>query len=466
MADAHLSHGLKVRHLTMMGLGSAIGAGLFVGTGKAISAAGPAVLISYAIAGLVVVIVMSLLGEMAAAMPSSGAFSTYAEKGIGNWAGFAIGWTYWFMLIMVLGVEILAATTIISTWAPSISPWIIASTLIALFTVINLFGVKQFGEMEFWFALIKVLAIIAFLVVGVLLIAGIISGPDGMGLSRLIEGPGGFFPTGASGVAAGLLAVMFAFGGIEIITIAAAEATNPQDSIKRATASIMWRILVFYVGSVLVMLMVLPWNDPDLAEGSFVAVLNVAHIPGASGIMEGVIVVALLSAFNAQIYATSRMAYSLSERGVGPKALMKVSGRNVPLIAVLISVFFSYVAVIAHTLDSSGTVMVTLLDAVGACLLIIWFFIALAQIRLRKTFERDGKLHMRTWLHPWLGIFVMFMLVGFGILMLFDDVGRKNLLFGVAIFCTVVVVYFVRRIFTKGTTPQDGLEAPANGQKQ
>lgn len=446
MSNTALSHGLKVRHLTMMGLGSAIGAGLFVGSGNSIAAAGPGVLISYAIAGLVVVVVMALLGELASARPSSGAFSTYAAQGVGRWAGFAIGWMYWFMLIMVLGVEILAATEIISGWT-SLPQWILAVVLIFAFAALNLFGVKQFGELEFWFASIKVAAIIGFLVIGVLMVLGVIDAPSGAGLARLVEGDGGFFPRGAAGVAAGLLSVMFAFGGIEIITIAAAESTNPHESIRRATFSIMWRILFFYVGSVLIMLLVLPWNDPALKEGAFVAVLERANIPGAATVMEAVIVIALLSAFNAQIYATSRMAYSLSERGDGHSVLLKVSRTSVPYVAVLISVFFALVAVAANALDSQGRVMGALLDAVGATLLIVWVFIAISQIRLRKELEADGTLRLRTWAHPWLGIFALVSIAAFALLMLFDPVGRGTLLLACGVFALIIVVYFVRARF-------------------
>ena len=444
MSSQELTAGLKVRHLTMMGLGSAIGAGLFVGTGKAISTAGPAVLISYLLAGAMVIIVMMLLAEMASAMPSSGAFSTYADHGVGRWAGFAIGWNYWFMLIMVLGVEILAATEIIAGWIPTVPSWLIATVLIVIFALINLVGVKSFGEMEFWFAAIKIGAIIAFLVVGALLVTGVIPAPEGVGLAKLFTGEGGFAPRGMAGIAAGLLAVMFAFGGIEIITIAAAESTNPSDSIRRATTSIMWRILVFYVGSVLVMLMVLPWNDPALVEGSFVAVLNVANIPGAAILMEVVIVVALLSAFNAQIYGTSRMAYSLSQRGDGAQALLKVSKNHVPYVAVLVSVFFALVAVGANALEFTGSVMGTLLDAVGATLLIIWVFIAIAQIRMRRQLEEGGQLRLRTPWHPVLGFIAIGAIGAFSILMLFDPDGRRNLLLTLFIFAVIVGIFFLR----------------------
>lgn len=442
MSDQSLRHGLKVRHLTMMGLGSAIGAGLFVGSGNAIQSAGPAVLVSYIVAGVVVVIIMSLLGELASARPSSGAFSTYAEQGIGRWAGYAVGWAYWFMLIMVLGVEILAATTIMAGWI-NIPQWLIAGVLIALFAAVNLVGVRQFGELEFWFAAIKVAAIIGFLVVGVLIVTGVISAGPNVGVGQLVAGDGGFAPRGAAGVAAGLLAVMFAFGGIEIITIAAAEATNPQSAIRRATISIMWRILFFYIGSVVVMLAVVPWNDLQFEQGGFVAVLNRANIPYASGLMEAVIVVALLSAFNAQLYATSRMAFSLAQRGEGPAVLLRLSGRDVPWIAVMVSIVFSVLAVTAHALDTQGRVMGTLLDAVGAFLLIIWVFIAVSQIRLRPQLEREGSLKMRTWAYPWLAIGALVSITAFIVLMLFDANGRQNLSFALVMFAMICGTYVI-----------------------
>ncbi len=446
MQQESLSSGLKVRHLTMMGLGSAIGAGLFVGSGKSIAAAGPGVLVSYALAGVVVVSVMFLLGELASAKPSSGAFSTYAHEGIGPWAGFAVGWTYWFMLIMVLGVELLAASAIISGWVP-LPQWAISLALIAVFACVNLFGVKHFGELEFWFAAIKVGAIVSFLAVGVLALMGVISTPDGAGLARLFTSEGGFFPTGAAGVAAGLLAVMFAFGGIEIITIAAAEASDPHESIRKATISIVGRVLTFYFGSALVMLCILPWNDPSLEQGAFVAVLDALRFPTASGLMEIVIVIALLSAFNAQIYGTSRMAYSLATKGEGHAALLKVSGRGVPVTALLVSVAFSVVAVVCHMIEPHLAGI--LLDAVGATLLIIWAIIAISQIRLRPTYEAQAILRLRTWWHPWLGRLTVLAILGFAVLMLFDSTSRRNLILAVGIFGFVVAIYFVRQSMSR-----------------
>lgn len=380
-----LGHGLKVRHLTMMGLGSAIGAGLFLGTGVGIAKAGPAVLISYILAGAVVVFVMRMLGEMGAAIPASGSFSHYARLGIGEWAGFVMGWLYWFMLIMVLGAEITGASAIVNDWVPSIPQWVVALVFVVFFAVVNLAKVSNFGEFEFWFAAIKVTVIIAFLVIGVLLVFGILPDTDPVGTSNLF-GQGGFMPNGLSGIAAGLLVVAFAFGGIEIVTIAAAESENPERSIAVAVRSVVWRISVFYIGAISIMVLVLPWNDPELESGPFVAVLNKANIPGVAGFMELVVVVALLSAFNANIYGTSRMAFSLSRRGDGPAFMAKLSSTGVPTNAVLLSVFFGFVSVLLNWLLPDDLLGI-LLNAVGAALLVIWIFIVVSHLRLRKQLE-------------------------------------------------------------------------------
>lgn len=443
MTTEHLANGLKVRHLTMMGLGSAIGAGLFLGTGQGIKAAGPAVLVSYMIAGLLVVMLMRMLAEMAAAMPSSGAFSMYAEIGIGRWAGFTMGWLYWIMLVMVLGVEITGASQIVHGWLPGVPQWLVALVVVVFFAVVNLSGVRSFGEFEFWFAAIKVAAICAFLVVGVLLLTGLVDVPSAVGIGPMLD-DGGFAPTGVSGIAAGLLAVVFAFGGIEIVTIAAAEAEDPQRSIARAAASTVWRILLFYIGSVAVMVLVLPWDSPQLLQGPFVAVLEFAGLEGAATIMEVVVVIALLSAFNANVYGTSRMIFSLSQRGDGAQVFLHVSPRGVPDVAVWTSVFFGLVSV-ALNAWLPDAILGILLNAVGATLLVMWLLIAVSQLRLRPRLEEQGLLTVRMWGYPYLTWATIVALVGVAVLMLFDDTARRQLAATSGLVAVVVVSYLVRR---------------------
>lgn len=418
-----------------MGLGSAIGAGLFLGTGVGISIAGPAVLISYLLAGLVVVFVMRMLGEMGAAIPASGSFSHYARLGIGEWAGFVMGWLYWFMLILVLGAEITGASAIVSGWLPSVPQWAVTLVFVTFFAVVNLAKVSNFGEFEFWFAAIKVTVIIGFLIIGVLLVFGLLPDTEPVGLTNLL-GHGGFMPTGIEGVAAALLVVAFAFGGIEIVTIAAAESRHPEHSIAIAVRTVVWRISVFYLGSIAVMVLVLPWNSADLHAGPFVAVLNQAHIPYVSGFMELVVVLALLSAFNANIYGTSRMAYSLARRDDGPKLLAKLSHTGVPTNAVLLSVFFGFVSVLLNWL-LPDTLLGILLNAVGAALLVIWVFIVVSQLRLRPRLEREGRLTIRMWLFPYLSYLTLVLLGAFVVLMLFDTSARNQLISTTVLFLII-----------------------------
>lgn len=422
----------------MMGLGSAIGAGLFLGTGVGIAKAGPAVLISYVIAGFVVVCVMRMLGEMGAALPASGSFSHYARIGIGEWAGFVMGWLYWFMLIMVLGAEITGASAIVNDWLPGVPQWVIALVFVTFFAVVNLAKVSNFGEFEFWFAALKVAAIIGFLVVGVLLVFGLLPDTDPVGFTNLL-GEGGFMPNGFSGIAAGLLVVAFAFGGIEIVTIAAAESEDPERSIATAVRTVMWRISVFYIGAIGIMVLVLPWNDPELQDGPFVAVLEKANLPYVAGLMELVVVIALLSAFNANVYGTSRMAFSLARRNDGPKALATLSKTGVPTNAVLLSVFFGFVSVLLNWLLPDDLLGI-LLNAVGAALLVIWVFIVIAHLRLRPKLEREGKLTVRMWLFPYLSYLTLALLAGFVVLMAFDEDAREQLISTAVLFLVILAL--------------------------
>jgi aromatic amino acid permease len=390
-----------------------------------------------------------MLAEMASAMPASGSFSVYAEAALGRWAGFTLGWLYWFTLIMVLGVEVTGVARIVTGWAPGVPQWSVALVVVALFAVVNLSGVRQFGELEFWFASIKVAAIVLFLVVGVLLVLGWLPGTDPVGTTHLL-GDGGFAPQGIGGIVAGLLVVLFAFGGIEIVTIAAAEARDPQRAVARATRTILWRILLFYVGSVAIMVLVLPWDAPALREGPFVAVLDLAGLPGAARVMEVVVVIALLSAFNANVYATSRMAFSLAGRGDGPAVLRKVSRREVPWVAVLVSVALGVVAVGLNWLLPE-TLLGILLNAVGAALLVVWVLVAVSQLRLRPRIEAEARergeaLTVRMWGYPWLTWATLAALAGVVVLMLTDGSARGQLLSTAGLVAVIVGIYAITAV--------------------
>ena len=434
-ASTGLRRGLKTRHLTMMGLGSAIGAGLFLGTGVGIQAAGPAVVIAYMIAGAITVCIMQMLAEMVAARPSSGTFSTYAEQAFGAWAGFAVGWLYWFMMIMIMAVEITGASRIVAGWF-GVSPWIPALVAIVFFTVINFAAVRKFGEFEFWFALIKVAVIIAFLALGVALWLGLLPASGFVGFDNIAEV--GFMPNGFGGVATALLAVAFAFGGIEMVTIAAAESEDPEVAVHSAIRSIMWRIGVFYIGSVVLITLLLPYSEiggADVAaESPFTAVLQLANIPGAVGIMEAVIVVALLSACNTQIYGSSRFLHNLAHRCDAPVFFQATDSRGVPMRAVVLSVFFGFVAVALQYWNPPG-LLPFLLNAVGGCLIVLWFAIAFSFLRLHPRLVASGEItHVRMWsprVLPWATIALAACIVA---LMLTTAEGRFQM------FAVVVVV--------------------------
>ncbi|MGW1765195.1 amino acid permease [Streptomyces sp. NPDC002073] len=439
-----LSHGLKQRHLTMLGLGGVIGAGLFVGSGAGISVAGPGIIVSYLLAGTLAMLVMRMLGEMSAAMPASGSFSVHAERALGRWAGFSVGWLYWFLLVVVLAVEATGAAKIANGWLPGVPQWTWVLIFMVVFTVSNLAAVRNFGEFEFWFAALKVGAIVLFLVLGGLAIAGLLPDTDPIGLANL-TGQGGFLPHGWSGVISGVLAVVFAFGGLEVVTIAAAESDDPARAVARAVRSAVWRILFFYVGSMLVIVTLLPWNTAKPDESPYVAVLDSIGVGSAGQIMNVVVFVALLSALNANLYGSSRMVFSLAERGEAPQALLKVSGGGVPRRAVFASVAFGFVSVVLNLLWPE-TVFLYMLNAVGAVLLFVWALIAVSQLMLRRRIERETpeRLVLRMWAFPYLTWAALAAMAVVLVLMLFDDSARPQLLWSGGATAAVLAVAFVR----------------------
>ena len=400
--DASLTHGLKQRHLSMIALGGVIGAGLFVGSGAGIAAAGPSIVLAYTLSGLLVMLVMRMLGEMSAAYPSSGSFSAHAERAFGPWAGFTAGWSFWILLCTAVGLEGIGAAKIVTGWLPGTPEWAWVALFMVVFCVTNLAAVKNFGEFEFWFAALKVGAIGLFLILGALAIAGVLPGTDAPGTAHL-TGRGGLFPGGGEGLVVGLLASVFAYGGLETVTIAAAESEDPVRGVASAVRTAMWRIALFYIGSMAVIVTLVPWDSKAVVEkGPYVAALDELGIPGAGQLMNVVVLIALLSAMNANVYGSSRIAYSLVERGLGPRTLGRVFG-GVPRVAVLASSVFGFVCVVLSYWRPDD-VFAWLLNMIGAVILVVWGFIAVSQLRLRRALEREApeRLAVRTWAFPYL----------------------------------------------------------------
>ncbi|MEU6209841.1 amino acid permease [Streptomyces sp. NPDC047023] len=438
-----LKAGLKNRHLSMIAIGGVIGAGLFVGSGGGIAKAGPAILISYALVGAMVVFVMRMLGEMAAASPNSGSFSAYADRALGRWAGFSIGWLYWFFWVVVLAVEATAGAAILENWIPAVPQWAWALIVMAVLTVTNLGSVASYGEFEFWFAGIKVVAIGAFVVIGMLAVFGVLPGSDnpGAGFAHLTDA-GGFFPNGYGAVLTGVLMVVFSFMGSEIVTLAAGESENPRKAVTQATNSVIWRIGVFYLGSIFVVLTLLPWNDKSITEkGSYVAALDSIGIANAGTIMEVIVLTAVLSCLNSGLYTASRMAFSLGERGDAPKAFAKVNAKGVPVAAILGSTVFGFVAVYFNY-AFKDTVFNFLLNSSGAIALFVWLVICFTQLKMRGILVREApeKLTVKMWLFPWLtwatAALIMFV-IGY---MFVDDANREVVTLSTLVAGIVVLV--------------------------
>jgi GABA permease len=400
-----LSRSLRPRHVTMITIGGIIGAGLFVGSSAAIAAAGPAILVTYALTGFLVLLIMRMLGEMAVGMPHIRSFTEFARVGLGNWAGFSVGWLYWYFWVIVIPVEAIAGATIIEAWVP-LPAWQIGLGLMAVMTAVNLLSARAYGEFEFWFASIKVTAIIAFILVAAAHAFGFRS-PTGPAFSYLLA-DGGFAPHGALASLAAVTTVIFSMVGAEIVTIAAVESTEPARAVARMTSSVVGRILVFYIGSILMVLCVVPWNLVVPGQSPFTLALDTMHIPYASTIMAWIILTAVLSCLNSAFYVCSRVLFVLAAHGDAPRWLVKTNRRHVPARSVLLASVAGFAGVIAAILSPS-MVFAFLLNASGALVVFIYLAIAVSQVRVRRQGELAGRppSALPMWLFPWLSYFAI-----------------------------------------------------------
>ena len=424
--EPELQRSLKQRHMTMISLGGVIGAGLFVGSGAVMNQTGPAAVLSYVAAGVLIVLVMRMLGEMAVANPAIGSFIEYCRTALGPRAGFTVGWLYWYFWAIVLAIEAVAGATILQRWIDA-PMWLMSLILMALLTATNMWSVRSFGEFEFWFASIKVAAIIAFIAIAAGWLLGI-GGGDSPGLSNLTERDG-FFPAGALTVLSGVVIVIFAFVGAEIVTLAAAESDQPERAVARAVNSVVARVIVFYVLSVFLVVCVVPWNDAKLGDSPFIAALERIGIPGSADIMNAIVVTAVLSCLNSGIYTTSRVLFALARRGDAPPALLEVNRRGVPVKAILLSVVIGFLSVVFAAI-SPDTVFLFLVNSSGAIALFVYILIALAELRMRRTLERDApeRLKLRMWLFPWLTYLAIAAMVAVIASMAFIDDVRSQLI--------------------------------------
>jgi len=387
--------------VALISIGGIIGAGLFVGSSANIASVGPAVLVSYGVAGTLMFLVMRMLAEMSAANPHALSFADHARAGLGDWAGFACGWLYWYFWVIVVGVEAIAGAGILQTWI-NLPLWQIGLVLMIVLTATNLLSTRSYGEFEFWFASIKVAAIVAFIVVAGSYALGFTS-PAGHTLGNLVA-HGGFAPFGIAAVLAGVTGIVFSLTGAEIATVVAAESSEPAHAIATLTTALIVRILLFYVGSVLCILAVVPWTAIVPGISPFATALERMDIPFAATIMNVIVLVAVLSCLNSGLYVSSRMLFGLAANRDAPRWLVALDARAVPARAILIGTAFGYLTVIASVVSQAQLLFTFLVNASGAIMLVVYLAIALAQIRRRRDFERDHpeRLAIRMWLYPWL----------------------------------------------------------------
>ncbi|MBG6240997.1 MAG: proline-specific permease ProY [Candidatus Symbiopectobacterium sp. Dall1.0] len=386
--SAKLKRGLSTRHIRFIALGSAIGTGLFYGSASAIQMAGPSVLLAYIIGGVIAYIIMRALGEMSVNNPQASSFSRYAQDYLGPMAGYITGWTYCFEILIVAIADVTAFGIYMSVWFPDVPHWIWVLSVVLIIGAINLMSVKVFGELEFWLSFFKVATIIIMIVAGIgIIVWGIGNGGQPTGISNLWS-HGGFFSNGVMGMVLSLQLVMFAYGGIEIIGITAGEAKDPHKSIPRAINSVPWRILVFYVGTLFVIMSIYPWNQVGTEGSPFVLTFQHLGITAAAGILNFVVITASLSAINSDVFGVGRMMHGMAEQGNAPKVFSKVSQRGIPWVTVVVMMAALLVAVYLNYI-MPGKVFLVIASLATFATVWVWIMILCSQIAFRRRLSEN-----------------------------------------------------------------------------
>ena len=438
-----LSRSLRQRHVTMISIGGIIGAGLFVGSSAAIAATGPAIVLSYLLTGILILLVMRMLGEMAISLPNVRAFTEFARVGLGQWAGFVAGWLYWYFWIITVAVEAIAGANILHSWIP-LPTWELGLALMAVMTGVNLMSARSYGEFEFWFSSIKVSAIIVFIALAAAYAFGWTShqGPTFANLSS----HGGFMPKGVLTVLAGAVTVFFALTGAEITTVAAAESQEPSKAVAKMSTAVSVRILTFYVLSILLILSVVPWDSLRIGESPFTVALTTMNFRWASAAMSVIILTAVLSCLNSAFYVCSRVLFLLAEHADAPQWLVQLNDRRVPTRSVWMGSVAGVAGVLAATF-AQQTVFAFLVNASGALMVFVYMMVAIAQIRLRRERERTGAPApaLRMWLFPWASYAAIVGMLAILVAMALTPSQAKDLYFSLVTFVFACVAYlFVR----------------------
>ncbi|WP_151710617.1 amino acid permease [Acinetobacter brisouii] len=399
--SSKLQRGLKNRHIQLIAMGGAIGTGLFLGSAQVIQSAGPSIILGYAIGGLIAFLIMRQLGEMIVHEPTTGSFSYFAYKYWGNFPGFLTGWNYWILYILVAMSELTAVAKYINYWWPFIPAWVSVLFFFIVITLVNLGNVKFYGESEFWLAIIKVTAVIAMIIFGIVLL--VTADPSSGSTITNLWTHGGFFPKGFDGLFYMLAFIMFAFGGIELIGMAAAEAEQPEKTIPKAINQVVFRVLIFYVGSLTILLSLVPWDKLELDgldKSPFVMIFSQLGIGWAASILNFIILTAALSVYNSGMYANSRMLFGLAEQGNAPKVFLKVNKSGTPIPAVLFSALMIFACVLLNYFVPEDALGHLMYIVVGA-LVLNWAMIALTHLNFKKVVIAEGiKTKYPSFLYP------------------------------------------------------------------
>ena len=382
--NENLSRGLKNRHVQLLAIGGAIGTGLFLGSGRSISLAGPSILFAYAITGTVCFFIMRALGELLLSNLNYHSFVDFVHDYLGNGSAFITGWTYWFCWISLAMADLTAAGLYIQYWFPNIAQWVPSLIVLIVLLIMNLTTVKLFGEMEFWFALIKIVAILALIIIGTFMIIKGFSTDAGTSSFTNLWNNGGWLPNGIKGFVLSFQMVVFAFTGIELVGLTAGETENPEHVIPKAINNIPIRIIIFYIGALIVIMSIYPWNSINPDKSPFVQVFSAVGITAAASIVNFVVLTSAASACNSGIFSTSRMVYSLAKENNAPESMKKLTPNQVPSNAIIFSAAMIFISVILNYIMPEG-VFVLITSISTFCFIFIWAIIVICHLRYRKT---------------------------------------------------------------------------------
>ncbi|MEY8349436.1 amino acid permease [Bacillus cereus] len=437
-----LQRRLSTRQLSMIAIGGAIGTGLFLGSGMAIGLAGPSVLLSYGIGAVIAFLLMGCLAEMTVAHPTSGSFGAYAEHYIGQWAGFTVRYAYWASIVAAVGTEVTAVSVYMKYWFPTAPGWIWVILFSSLLILVNATSVNLFGTIEYWFSMIKIVAILGFILLGAYVVFGTNANPE-MGVQNYIN-DGGFFPNGWWGMWVAVCVAIFSYLSIEMIAVTAGEAQDPEKAVPNALRSTIYRLIIFYLCTLALMLMIVPWKAAGVDKSPFVKVMELLHITGASGIMNFVVLIAALSAMNSQLYITTRMMFSLSRAGYAPKRFGTLSKKGVPVSALFLSTIGIALATIVTIVSPNQAFMLMMgISMFGA--MFTWMMIFVTHLYFRKKWDKSGgrKLPVRMWGYPYLTLLGVILMLAIIITTWFTDMFKTTLLTGVPFLLIISIGYMI-----------------------